>query len=77
MQQESQMKGEDRKHTSGGVFVAVDSNLGAVVDKEEEEAVGYIPGNEGRSAQAWVSVRGRYAGFLNICLTFGRLDTEE
>ena len=25
---------EDRKHTSGGVFVAVDSNLGAVVGKE-------------------------------------------
>ena len=26
---------EDRKHTSGGVFVAVDSNLGAVVGDEE------------------------------------------
>ena len=26
---------EDRKHTSGGVFAATDSNLGAVVDKEE------------------------------------------
>ena len=26
---------EDRKHTSGGVLVAVDSNLGAVVGAEE------------------------------------------
>ena len=40
---------EDRKHTSGGVFVAVDSNLGAVVS---------IPGNEGTIAQACVNVRG-------------------
>ena len=30
---------EDRKHTSGGVFVAVDSNLGAVVDKEEGSVI--------------------------------------
>ena len=36
---------EDRKHTSGGVFVAVDSNLG-------EGAIDSIPGNEGRIAQA-------------------------
>ena len=36
---------EDRKHTSGGVFVAVDSNLGAVV---EEGAIVSIPGNAGR-----------------------------
>ena len=47
---------EDRKHTSGGVFVAVDSNLGAVVG-EEEGAIDSIPGNEGRIAQAWVNVR--------------------
>ena len=25
----------DCRHTSGGVFVAIDSNLGAVVDREE------------------------------------------
>ena len=41
---------EDRKHTSGGVLVAVDSNLGAVVGAEEG-AIGSIPGNEGRVAQ--------------------------
>ena len=41
---------EDRKHTSGGVFVAVDSNLGAV-GGAEEGAIGWIPGNEGKSAQ--------------------------
>ena len=48
---------EDQQHTSGGVFVAVDSNLGAVVG-EKEGAVTSIPGNEGRTIQAWVNVRG-------------------
>ena len=47
---------EDRKHASGGVFVAVDSNLGAVVGAEER-AIESIPGNAGRIAQAWVNVR--------------------
>ena len=52
---------EDRKHTSGGVFVAaVDSNLGAVVGAEEG-TIGSIPGNEGRLAQAW-NVRGGLRG---------------
>ena len=36
---------EDRKHTSGGVFVAIDSNLGAVTGKEEG-TVTSIPGDE-------------------------------
>ena len=40
---------EDRKHTSGGVFVAEYSNLGAVIAKEEG-AVESIPCNEGRLA---------------------------
>ena len=48
---------EDREHTSGGVFIAVDSNLGAVVG-EEEEPVASIPGNEGRITQDWVNARG-------------------
>ena len=48
---------EDQKHTSGGVFLAVDSNLDAIVG-EKEEAVMSIPGNEGRIAQVWVNVRG-------------------
>ena len=48
---------EDRKHTLGGVFVAIDSSLGAVVGAEEG-AIESIPGNEGRLAQAWVNVRG-------------------
>ena len=47
----------DRKHTSGGVFVAVDSNMGAV-EGAEEGVIESIPGNEGRIAQAWVNVRG-------------------
>ena len=67
---------EDRKHTSGGVFVAVDSNLGAVIGKEEA-AVESIPGNKGRIAQAWVNVRGRYACLLSILVALGRLDSEE
>ena len=48
---------EDQKHTSGGVFVAVDSNLGAVVGGEEG-TVTSIPGNEGRIGQVWLNVRG-------------------
>ena len=36
---------EDCKHTSGGVCVAIDSDLGTVIDKEEG-AVMSIPGNE-------------------------------
>ena len=35
---------DDRKHTSGGVFSAVDSNLGTVVG-EREDAVVSTPGN--------------------------------
>ena len=54
---------EDRKHTSGGIFVAVDSNLGAVVGAEEGTIVS-ISGNEGRFAQAWVNVRGGLRVFL-------------
>ena len=39
----------DYRHTSGGgVFVAIDRDLEAVIDKEEG-AVTPIPGNEGRS----------------------------
>ena len=48
---------EDRKHTSGGFFLAVDSNLGAVVEAEEG-AIESIPGNKGRIAHAWANVRG-------------------
>ena len=48
---------EDRKHTSSGVFTAVDSNLGAVVG-EEEGAVASIPGNGGGLTQARAKVPG-------------------
>ena len=48
---------EDRKHTSGGVFAAVDSSLRAVVGAEEW-AIDSVPGNEGRIAQAWENARG-------------------
>ena len=42
--------GEDCKHTSGVVFVAIDSDIGAVVDKEEGAIVSTLR-NEGRIAQ--------------------------
>ena len=48
---------EDRKHTSGGVFVAVDSNLGAVVGTEEG-AVESVPGNAYTSGTRKVGLRG-------------------
>ena len=48
---------EDRKHTSGGVFIAVNSDLGTVA-RQREGASASIPGNEGRITQASVSVRG-------------------
>ena len=48
---------EDREHTSGGVFVAIDSNLGAVTGKAEG-SVTWTPGNEGILDQAWVNARG-------------------
>ena len=57
---------KDRKHTSGGVFVAIDSNLGAVVGAEEG-AVESIPGNEGRIAQACLNVRGGLRIFSVYC----------
>ena len=60
---------EDQKHTSGGVFVAVDSNLVAVVG-EKEGAVTSIPGNEGRITQAWVNVR---RGIKVFALILGRM----
>ena len=31
---------EDRKHTSGGVSVAVDSHLGAVIERKERSSHG-------------------------------------
>ena len=54
---DERVSSEDQKQTSGGVFVAVDSNLGAVVGGEEG-TVTSIPGNEGRIAHVWVHVRG-------------------
>ena len=58
-------RSEDRMHTSGGVFVADDSNLGAVVGVEEG-AIGSIPGNEGRIVQSWVNARGG----LRVCSVY-------
>ena len=52
---EKNANSEDHKHTSGGVSVAVDSNLGAVVGTEEG-AVESVPSNEGRMALARVNV---------------------
>ena len=67
---------ENMKHASGGVLVAVDSNLGAVVG-EKEGAVTSIPGNEGRIAQAWVHVRGGTRIFAAYFLAHGRMDPKK
>ena len=63
------------KHTPGGVLVAIDSNLGAVVGKEEG-AIESFPGSEGRIAQAWVNVRGVLRIF-GVFLAFRRMDAEK
>ena len=66
---------EDRKHMSGGVFVAVNSNLGAVIG--EEGAVTSIAGNEGRIAKAWVKCE-EVRGFLPLTFWHSkRMDTEK
>ena len=60
MQRESPMKQQTVRIVSTHqeeFFVAVHSNLGAVVGVEEG-AIDSISGNEGRIAQAWVTVRG-------------------
>ena len=67
---------EDRKHTSGVVFVLVDSNLPAVVG-EKEGAVASIPGNEGGITKARVSVPGRMRVFFDFLLAFGRMDPKK
>ena len=54
---------EDCKHTLGEVFVAIDSDLGAVVDKEE-------------GVVTWVNVTGGL-WFLPYTLALGRMDTDE
>ena len=59
---------EDRKHTSGGVFVAVDSNLGAVV-------------GEGRLVRSQVmkaeSPKLGSVRLFGVLLPLRRLDSEE
>ena len=67
---------EDQKHTSDGVFVAVDSNVGAVVG-EKEGAVMSIPGNKGGITQAWVNVRGGLRVFAQNFWHSEGLDPEE
>ena len=54
---------EDRKHESGGVFLAIDGGLGAVIDKV---AVTSIPRNEGIPAQASVECQRKFA----VCAVF-------
>ena len=51
---------DHRKHTSGAVFIAADSNLGTVVG-EREGAVASIPGNKGR-----ITELGRCAGHASV-----------
>ena len=65
---------EDRKHTSGGVFVAEDNLLLA---KQEGAVESITRQTRGRIAQAWVNVRGDMRVFLETSGTPGRLDPED
>ena len=47
---------EDCKHTSGGVLVAIDSDVGSVIDEGEGAVMSFL-GNDGRITQAWVEDR--------------------
>ena len=60
---------EDRKHTSGGVFVAIDSNARAVVGADEG-AIESIPASVGECQR-------RVSHFLRVLLAFGRMDAEK
>ena len=62
---------------SGGVFVASDSDLGSVIDKEKRSRFLSVPGNEGSVAQAWVTVRGGTRVFAVYFLALTRMDTEK
>ena len=65
---------EDRKHTSGGVLVAIDSNLAVV--GAAEGAVESIPGKDGRIARMCECQR-RNAYLPSPVLGLGRMDAEE
>ena len=66
----------DCKHTSGGVFVAIDNDLGAVIDREEGVVMS-IPGSSGSNVQTWVKCRRKWSGFCRVLLAFGTMDAEE
>ena len=67
---------EDRKHTSGGVFVAVDCDLGAVIGKEEGAVVS-IPRQRGKNCPSMSKCKRKFACFLRIRLALEWLDPEE
>ena len=67
---------EDQKRTSGGVLVAVDSNLGAVVG-EKEGAVKCISGNEGGIAKVWENWTWTCANVCSILLARGGMDPKK
>ena len=59
-------KGEENtKHTSGGVFIAIDGARSSVVHKEEG-AMRAIPCNGGRLLQAWITVKAGLQAFFDI-----------
>ena len=63
---------EDCKHTSRGLWVAIDSNLGAVVGAEEG-AIESILGN----CPCLGACQKRFACFLGVLLALRRLDSKE
>ena len=67
---------DDRKHTLGGVFVAVDSNLGTVVG-EEEVCSDISPRQRGWNHPGLGNCARVYAGIFGILLVLRRMDPEE
>ena len=64
---------DHRKHTSGGVFIAADSNLGR--SGEREGAVASIAGNKGKITE--LGKCAGHASVFGVLLALGRMDPEE
>ena len=67
---------EDHKHTSGGVFLAVDSNMGAVVGGGRR-GDWFDPRQRRKNCPSMGERQRMFAIFLGLLLAFRRLDPEE
>ena len=65
---------EDEKHTSGGVFVAIDKHLGAV--HRQEEGVQSTLGKRRKNGASLDYRQRMSSGFCGVLLALGRMDRE-